>query len=43
MSNVSVALRVEPEVPHSSDPRPPRRIRRAELLQPELVRAALWQ
>ena len=43
MSKLSVALRVEPEVAHSSDPRPPRRIRRAELLQPELVRAALWQ
>jgi K+-transporting ATPase ATPase B chain len=42
MTKVSTALRLEPELPVTST-KPPRRIRRRELLKPELVRAAIWQ
>jgi len=43
MSRLSVAIPVEPEIPTPDVPRPPRRIRRADLLAPELVRQALWR
>ena len=44
MSRLKVAFPVEPEpVPRPEMPRPLRRTRRADLLAPELVRAALWR
>src|SRR4029077_10852721 len=43
MSRLSVAIPVEPEIPTPDVPRPLRRIRRADLLAPELVRQALWR
>ena len=43
MSRLTLAVPVEPEVAPPDAPRPPRRIRRADLLAPELVRAALWR
>jgi potassium-transporting ATPase ATP-binding subunit len=44
MSRLKVAFPVEPEPVHRPEmPRPLRRTRRADLLAPELVRAALWR
>src|SRR5262249_59222638 len=43
MPRATVASPIEPELVPPEAPRPARRIRRADLFAPELVRAALWR
>src|SRR4029077_13826569 len=43
MAQSMVAIPIEPEAPPPGAPRPARRIRRAALFAPELVRSALWR